>query len=162
MRYAGIIYDDTAAAPGLSLSLFTQGCPFHCKGCHNKDTWAFDGGFEYTRETEKAIINGLNANGVLRNLCIMGGEPLLEENLGELFRLVATAKAVYPEIQVYIWTGYTFDEIVKRESEEVILFQLLNLVDVLITGPYIEEQRDITNRWCGSANQEVIYLHTKK
>ena len=162
MRYAGIIYDDTAAAPGLSLSLFTQGCPFHCKGCHNPDTWAFDGGFEYTRETEKKIINGLNANNVLRNLCIMGGEPLLEENLGELFRLVATAKTIYPKIKIYVWTGYTFDEIVTREAEEVILYQLLDFVDVIITGPYIEEQRDITNRWCGSTNQEVIHLHTKK
>lgn len=162
MRYAGIIYDDTAAAPGLSLSLFTQGCPFHCKGCHNPETWAYDGGYEYTTETAEKIIEGLNANGVLRNLCIMGGEPLLEENLGALFRLAAAAKIMYPSLKIYVWTGYTFDEILRRENEELILGQFLDFVDVLITGPYIEEQRDITNRWCGSTNQEVIYLHTKK
>ena len=61
MRYAGIIYDDTAAAPGLSLSLYTQGCPFHCKGCHNPETWDFEGGYEYTAETQEKIIKSLNA-----------------------------------------------------------------------------------------------------
>ena len=81
MRYAGIIYNDVLAAPGISLSFFVQGCPFHCKGCHNPETWDFDGGKEFTNETLTSIVNGLKANGISRNLAIMGGEPLCQNNL---------------------------------------------------------------------------------
>lgn len=156
MRYAGIIYDDTAAAPGLSLTLFTQGCPFHCKGCHNPETWDYEGGYEYNEEVQNKILQSLNANGVLRNLCIMGGEPLLPQNCDTLLELCTAARDLYKDVKIYIWTGYEYDDLLKRES---ILSNLLNLVDVIIAGPYIEEKRDITNRWCGSSNQQVIYIH---
>jgi anaerobic ribonucleoside-triphosphate reductase activating protein len=76
MRYAGIIKNDIAAGEGVNLTFFVQGCPFHCEGCHNPQTWAFDGGKEFTNDTLIEIINGLRANGVHRNLSIMGGEPL--------------------------------------------------------------------------------------
>jgi anaerobic ribonucleoside-triphosphate reductase activating protein len=81
MRYAGIIKNDIAAGEGVNVTFFTQGCPFHCVGCHNPQTWDFLGGKEFTADTLKEIINDLNANGVQRNLSIMGGEPLCAENL---------------------------------------------------------------------------------
>lgn len=80
MKYAGIIYNDFSAAPGVSLSFFTQGCPHHCKGCHNQETWDFNGGKEFTHEDLTSLIKGLTANGIKRTLCIMGGEPLCPEN----------------------------------------------------------------------------------
>ena len=81
MRYAGIIYDDFAAAPGVSLTLFMQGCPHHCKGCHNPETWDFDGGQEVPFDIVEKICYHINDKGIQRNFCIMGGEPLCEENL---------------------------------------------------------------------------------
>ena len=158
MRYAGIIYDDTAAAPGLSLSLYTQGCPFHCKGCHNPETWSFEGGYEYTAETQEKIIQSLNANGVLRNLCILGGEPLLKENVLTLLILCSLARTLYPNIKIYIWTGYTMEEIAEREIDEPALYRLLEFIDTLITGRYEEDKRDITLPLRGSWNQEVWRL----
>ena len=81
MRYAGIRYDDTTAAPGLCLTFFTQGCPIHCPGCHNPQTWDPDGGHEFTPEVLNRIVDGIVANGVMRNLCIMGGEPFAPYNV---------------------------------------------------------------------------------
>ena len=159
MRYAGIIYDDTAAAPGLSLSLYTQGCPFHCKGCHNPETWCFEGGYEYTEETREKIVDALLANGVLRNLCILGGEPLLDDNINELHQLCCAAKYRYPELKVYIWTGYTLDELQDRMANNFFLHSLIfELTDVIITGRYEEDKRDITLPLRGSWNQEVWRL----
>ena len=119
MRYAGIIYDDTAAAPGLSLTLFTQGCPFHCKGCHNPETWDYNGGYEYTKETEQKIVNALSANGVIRNLCIMGGEPLLPDNIDSLYSLTRAVRDNYKnEIKIYLWTGFTIQELKENTVNE--------------------------------------------
>ena len=81
MKYAGIIYDDTAAAPGLSLSFYTQGCPIHCPGCHNQDMWDFEGGYEFTPEVLNRVMDKLVENGILRNLCIIGGESLCKHTI---------------------------------------------------------------------------------
>ena len=80
MRYAGIIKNDFSAAPGTSVTFFTQGCPHKCEGCHNPETWDFEGGEEVTHDTILEIIEAITANGLHRNLCIMGGEPLCPEN----------------------------------------------------------------------------------
>ena len=76
MKYSDIIFNDTAAAPGLCVSFFSQGCPHHCPGCHNPETWDFNGGKEFTPQVLDDIITGLNKNGIHRAFCLMGGEPL--------------------------------------------------------------------------------------
>lgn len=167
MKYAGIIYDDTAAAPGLSLSFYTQGCPIHCPGCHNQDMWDFEGGYEFNSEVRDKIIAKLNENGVLRNLCIIGGEPLCEQNAHMTELLCGFARVEYPDIKIYIWTGYTLEELCEREANVDTLdgkriHNILECVDVLIANPFDISKRDITLELRGSSNQEIYKFVTEE
>lgn len=159
MRYAGINYNDMCAAPGISVTLFTQGCPHHCKGCHNPETWDFEGGKEFTFEDLQSIIKALGANGVKRSLAIMGGEPLCEQNAFLTLLVIETVKEKLPDIKVYIWTGYTYNKLKSSCNSHIKL--CLKLADYLIDGPYIEELRDITLPMRGSSNQNIICLKEK-
>lgn len=159
MKYAGIIKNDVAAGKGVCVTFFVQGCDAHCPGCHNPETWNFDGGYEFTQDTINSIINALNANGVQRNLCIMGGEPLHERNQFLVQLLIQEVKKVYPNIKIYLWTGYLYEDLI--EKHEKILQNILQEIDVLIDGPFIQEQRDITLAMRGSRNQRIINLKEK-
>ena len=161
MKYAGIIYDDTAAAPGLSLSFYTQGCPIHCPGCHNQDMWDFEGGYEFTSEVRDKVISKLNENGVLRNLCIIGGEPLCPQNAHMTELLCGFARVEYPDIKIYIWTGYTLEELCEREQNEKSIHNILECLDVLIANPFDISKRDITLELRGSSNQEIYKFVTE-
>ena len=156
MRYSGLIRNDLAAAPGVSVSFFTQGCPHRCKGCHNPETWDFEGGKEFTYDVLNTIMSSLFANGIKRNLCIMGGEPLCAENEFLTLLVIKTVKEKYPDVPVYIWTGYYYEDLLKRNDH---VKQILELADYLVDGPYIEEKRDVTLQMRGSTNQSVIKLH---
>lgn len=156
MKYAGIIKNDIAAAPGVCVSFFVQGCPHHCPGCFNPETWDFDGGKEFSYETLEQIITGLTANGIKRSLCILGGEPLCENNEFLTNLVISSVKQKLPEVKVYIWTGYTYEELIKKNSPKV--NQILHMADYLIDGPYIEALRDITLKMRGSSNQRIINL----
>ena len=156
MRYAGIIKNDVAAGKGVCVTFFVQGCDTHCPGCHNQGTWDFDGGYEFTQDTINSIIHALNANGVQRNLCIMGGEPLHERNQFLVQLLIQEVKKVYPDIKIYLWTGYIYEDLL--EKHEKILQNILQEIDVLIDGPFIKEQRDITLEMRGSKNQRILNL----
>ena len=155
MRYAGLIKNDIAAAPGLCVTFFTQGCPIHCPGCHNPETWDFNGGKEFRPELIKEIIKALTANDIERKFCIMGGEPLCPENEFLTMLLIIEVRKQLPQVPIYIWTGYTLDEL-KHKSERV--KQILHSIDVLIAGPYIQDLRDTTLKMRGSSNQEVIEM----
>lgn len=136
MRYAGLIRNDLSAAPGISVSFFTQGCPHHCKGCHNPETWDFDGGKEFTYDVLNEVIDALTANGVKRSLSILGGEPLCEENIFLTLLVIKTVKERLPNTKIYIWTGYYYDELIKRTSD-FHLKAVLDYADYLIDGPYV-------------------------
>lgn len=155
MKYSGIIYNDFSSAPGVCLSFFTQGCPHHCHGCHNPETWDFKGGREFTTDTLSDIISGLQANNIERNLCIMGGEPLCPENEFLTHLVISSVKEKLPNTKVYIWTGYTYEELLRSGGR---ITQIFELTDYLIDGPYIEPLRDITLPMRGSSNQRVIKL----
>ena len=156
MRYSGLIRNDLAAAPGVSVSFFTQGCPHRCKGCHNPETWDFHGGKEFTPKVLDEIYEALRANGLKRNFCIMGGEPLCEENLLLTLMVLTEVKNHFPDIKVYLWTGYYYDELKKKTDSKISL--ILEKVDVLIDGPYEDSLRDITLKMRGSSNQSIINL----
>lgn len=160
MRYSGIIRNDLAAAPGVSVSFFTQGCPHRCKGCHNPETWNFEGGKEFTHETLNEIYQALFANGIERNFCVMGGEPLCEENTFLTYMVIKNVKEHFPNIKIYLWTGYYYEDLLKTHNSRV--EQILELVDVLIDGPYIESRRDTTLKMRGSSNQSIINLKEKR
>lgn len=159
MRYAGIIRNDILAAPGICVSFFTQGCPNHCEGCHNPETWDFNGGKEFTQKTLSSIISALTANGIKRNLAIMGGEPLCQENLFLVNLIIHSVKEALPDTKIYIYTGYIYEELVKRQDKT--LQDILNNTNVLVDGPFIKEQRDITLFMRGSKNQRILYLNEK-
>lgn len=159
MRYAGIIYNDVTAAPGLCLSFFVQGCPLHCEGCHNKHTWSFNGGLEFTDKTMNSILTGLTANGVHRTLCIMGGEPMAEENMFLTHLVINEVKRALPNTKIYLWSGYTLEELEKRSDDRTAA--ILSSIDCIIDGPYIESERDITLPMRGSRNQKIHYLNER-
>ena len=156
MRYAGINYNDMCAAPGVSVTLFTQGCPHHCEGCHNPETWDFNGGKEFTPEVLRKIVTGLTKNGIKRSFCIMGGEPLCEQNTLLTLMTIQYVKQRLPEVKIYLWTGYYYEELLKSPDPKIPL--ILKEVDVLIDGPFIKPLRDITLKMRGSSNQNIINL----
>lgn len=156
MRYAGLIKNDISAAPGISVSFFVQGCPHRCPGCQNPETWDFSGGKEFTPKVLDEICEALTANGIKRNFCLMGGEPLCQENAFLSRLIVNTVKEKNPEIPIYIWSGDTFDNLIAKQDKNVI--EVLKKADYLIDGPYIEALRDVTLKMRGSSNQSVINL----
>lgn len=157
MRIAGIIDDDIVDSDdGIAVSLWTVGCPHHCKGCHNQNLWDYDAGQDIPI---KMVIDELkekiNKNGVMRNLSILGGEPLDPQNVKDVDKVLKEVRATYPNIKIYLWTGYTFEELEKREDVR----GALRNVDVLIEGRFVEELRqDLPLR--GSSNQR-IYVRGK-
>ena len=155
MRYAGLNKNDFSAAPGVCVTFYTQGCPHKCAGCHNPETWDFMGGMEFTTKVLNDIISALTANNIKRSLCIMGGEPLCPENQFLTLLILTEIKSRLPETKVYIWTGYTIEELNKMTTGKIP--QILEMTDCLIDGPYIQEQRDITLPMRGSANQRILY-----
>lgn len=153
MRYAGIIYNDLAAAPGVCLTFFAQGCPFRCYGCQNQNTWDFNGGREFTYETLSSIIKGLTANGINRKLCIMGGESMCPENVFLTNLVITEVKKALPQTEIYLWTGYLLKEL--ESSAEPQIQSILSSIDYIIDGKYQDEERDITLPMRGSRNQKV-------
>lgn len=154
MRYAGLIANDFVNGEGVSVSLFTQGCPIHCPGCHNPESWSFDGGIEVDEDALIGqVTKALTCNGIVRNLSILGGEPLCEENQDFVHTLIWWTKNRSPKSKIYIWTGYTLDQLQARQSH--VINNILRATDVLIAGPYVQEERDITLHLRGSKNQII-------
>ena len=154
MRYAGIIKNDFSAAPGTSVTFFTQGCPHRCEGCHNPETWDFEGGEEVTHDTILEIIEAITANGLHRNLCIMGGEPLCPENQFLTNLIINSVKEKLPDTKIYLWTGYCLEDLDMNNNR---VKSILEQVDCLIDGPYDKTKRDVSLFMRGSSNQRILY-----
>lgn len=156
MRYADVIWNDITAGDGLCVSFYTQGCPHHCPGCQNPSTWDFEGGKEFPSSLIDELIVRLNAQGIQRPLCILGGEPLCQENLFLTSLLVTTVKEKSPHTKIIVWTGYLYEDLLKSGSPH--MKNILANVNTIIDGPFIQEQRDITLKMRGSTNQRIIDL----
>lgn len=167
MRYASIRSLDVTNGEGIGVSLFTQGCPFHCHNCFNPDTWDFNGGREWNEDIEKQFLNLIDKPHIKR-ISILGGEPLANENASDVLNLIKKIKSKYPEKSIWLYTGYTFEKLCEMYCNEQIynyltnntnkhiVFENLFYVDVLVDGQYIEAQRDITLAFRGSKNQRLI------
>lgn len=154
IRLAGIKENDIVDGEGVCVSVWTQGCPHQCYGCHNPETWDFKGGDLYEQEVViQDVLTLISKNGIQRNLSILGGEPFCEENADFSIRLAAAAHEMYPNCTIYCWTGYTIEELEKLYKLDI----LLKDIDILIEGRYIDAQRDITLKFRGSPNQRILY-----
>ena len=156
MRIAGLNKNDIVDGEGICVSLWVQGCPFHCDGCHNPQTWDFEGGDPAPADLKGQIVKAICANGIIRNFSILGGEPLCEENLDDVLNILTAIRTAYPLIKIYIWSGYTFAELINKKDNRII--QILKQANYLIDGRYEKDLRDITLPLRGSSNQKIIEL----
>lgn len=152
-RYNAIIPNDVVNGHGVCVSLFTQGCPHHCPGCFNEETWDFRGGQPYTPEVKWNIIKAISANNITRNFSILGGEPLAPQNIDMVWEIVDAVRHAYPDIEITLWTGYIYKELMVQPSEN--LLNILNNIDILVDGPFIEEEKDLSLQLRGSRNQHI-------
>lgn len=146
MRYAKIRTMDISNGSGISVSLFVQGCHFHCQSCFNQDTWDFNGGKLWTQDIENMFIN-LCKQDFITHVAILGGEPLQQDDC--LLRLLKRLKEEVGK-PVHLWTGYTFDKIPSDKRE------ILNYIDVLTDGQFVEELKNPKLNFKGSSNQQRI------
>lgn len=153
-RYAAMKKNDVVNGEGVCVSFWTQGCPHHCLGCHNPETWDFEGGHEVPIDIKGRIIKAISANGIQRNFSILGGEPLSEKNRDFILTIVQAVRTAYPSIKIFLWTGYTIEELKNMEDKKI--NSILENIDVLIDGKYDESLRDVTLELRGSSNQRIL------
>lgn len=156
MRIAGLVKNDIVDSDdGIAVALYFQGCPHHCKGCHNPETWDFNCGMEIDREELiKTVMDSLTENGIKRNLSILGGEPLAPQNIDNTIYILSKIRKQFKDIKILLWTGYSFKDIKKDKQQK----KILKLVNKIIDGKYIETLRDTTLKLRGSSNQNIINL----
>lgn len=150
MRFTKIKPNDVVNGEGVCVSVWTQGCPHHCKGCFNVETWDFNGGKEFTNSDLKYILDNINKNNIKRNLAILGGEPLCPQNVKGVIELCKEFKSYYPNKKIYLWTGYTLENFNDIQKE------VLKYIDILIDGKFEEENKNLSIMLRGSSNQRVI------
>lgn len=150
MKFSKIKDNDIANGLGINMSLWTQGCPHHCKGCFNGETWDFESGKEFKDEDLDYILKNINKNNVQRDLSILGGEPLCPENVDGVIKVCEKFKGNFPNKKIYMWTGYVVEDFTERQKE------VLKYLDVLVDGPFQQENRNLSLAMRGSSNQRVI------
>lgn len=149
MNYSNIKAYDVANGPGIRTSLFVSGCTHHCNGCFNEETWDFNSGEKYTNDTKNKLLKQVKHTS---GLSLLGGDPFDNLKDDSLFDLVADIKTLYPDKQVWCWTGYTYEQIIKDERMK----EFFSLLDVLIDGRFIQSKKDYRLKFKGSTNQRVI------
>ncbi len=154
MRVAALKMHDVANGVGIRVSLFVSGCNHKCKGCFNKEAWDFNYGEEYGEDTEKAIIEGL-AQSYIKGFSLLGGEPFDPLNRHTLAPLLERIKERFPEKTVWCYTGYELDRELLAFDDELVK-RMLNNIDVLVDGRFVEEKKDLSLRFRGSSNQRII------
>ena len=152
MYYGNIKEYDVSDGPGVRVALYVSGCLHHCRGCHNRDAWDYKYGSKFTSNEIKMILSRLKFEQI-SGLSILGGEPLDPKNRNDVFSIVEIVKDMCPDKTIWIWTGYTWEEIMKTN---IIPKDILEKIDVIVDGKFIQSERNITLKYRGSANQRVI------
>ena len=162
MRYASIRSMDISNGEGVGVSLFVQGCHFHCKNCFNQDTWDFSGGKEWNREIEDEFMKLVNRP-YIKRVSLLGGEPLADENVLDIMRLINRIKTECPDKKIWCYTGYTWEQIfpivnpyLNLTQAEMTRQNAVKSCDILVDGRFVEEEKDLSLEFRGSENQRII------
>ncbi len=158
MKFGQVYYNDVANGVGCRTALFVSGCTHHCKGCFNEVTWDFNYGEDYTKEVEDEIIESLKP-GYIDGLTILGGEPMEIVNQKEIRPLLKRIKKEVPKATIWIYSGYTWEELTDKNNKRCHgedTEAILGMLDVLVDGEFLEEQKNLMLRFRGSSNQRVI------
>lgn len=147
MNYGKINKVDIANGPGVRVSLFVSGCRNRCKGCFNPETWDFNFGEEFTAEPKCQIVDALRPEWIA-GLSILGGDPFEPENIDEITTFCFIIRRMYPDKTIWIYTGYLYEDLKD--------LAIMDYIDVLVDGPFIEAQKDLTLKFRGSKNQRLI------
>ena len=161
MKYAKIKKCDVANGPGVRVSLFVSGCNHHCKNCFNREAWDFNYGKEFTEDEQNEIIEDLKPE-YITGLSLLGGEPFERTNQEGLVPLIKKVKEKYPNKKIWCYTGFTFDnqiigEMIKKEGRKTTK-EMLENIDYIVDGKFVEELKDPKLRFRGSSNQRIIDL----
>ena len=160
MYYGNIKKTDIADGDGVRVSLFVSGCRNCCKGCFQPETWDFKYGTEFTQETENQILEFLRPS-YISGLTVLGGEPFEEENQRILAPFLRKVKETYPSKTIWCYTGYVLEKDLLPEDGRKhceATGEMLKYIDILVDGPCIEEQKNITLKFRGSENQRILKL----
>lgn len=150
MKYASIRSLDITNGKGVGVAVFVQGCPTpHCPNCFNPETWNFNGGKEWTRDVEDYFFYLINRPYINR-ISFLGGECLCAGNIKGVTDIVKKCKEMFPQKEIWLWSRYDFKKDISNKD-------IINYLDYIIDGEYIDEQRDITTHWRGSTNQRIWY-----
>lgn len=153
MNYIGLSKYDTANGNGIRVSLFVSGCTLHCKGCFNPESWDFNSGKLFTDETLKEILEELSKD-YISGFSVLGGDPLESESFNDVYNIVKTVKETYPKKSIWLWSGRTYEKVKDN--------RILDYVDVMIDGAFIEKLKDTSLQYRGSSNQRILNLHEIK
>lgn len=158
MNYSKIEFADCSNGTGVRTTLFVSGCTHCCPSCHNKSTWNFKAGQEFTQETINKILDSID-NDYVAGLTLSGGDPLNPKNLADVWELVIQFRSKFGNTKnLWIWTGYTLEQLQSRvgygysQTSDILL-----CTDVLVDGKFVESLKDPSLQWCGSSNQRVLY-----
>ncbi len=159
MNYATIKYYDIANGPGVRVSLYVSGCRNHCKNCFNPETWDFKYGEPFTAEVEEKIIQGLKPT-YIKGFTLLGGDPFEPENQKVLAPFLERLRAAYPEKSFWAFTGYDFEKdlLTGKLGDLNTVMRMLDCLDVLVDGRFVEELKDLNLLFRGSANQRIILV----
>lgn len=153
MNYHNITHDDMLNGSGLRVVLWCSGCEHHCHNCQNPQTWDFNSGIPFDKNAKEEIFNELKKD-YINGITLSGGDPLACNNLNCILDLVNEIRLSFPDKTIWIYSGYTIEDIVNTPIRKEIIKQC----DVLVDGRYIDSERNITLKWRGSKNQRVIDL----
>lgn len=154
MNYSKIYYNDIANGLGFRTSLFVSGCNNHCKGCFNKETWDFNYGSPYTKEVQDHILESV-AEPQIDGISILGGEPMDLKNTKTICNLIKEFRLKFNNKKnIWLYSGYTFEELKNRN--DLYTNEIIQNIDILVDGRFIEELKDISLKFRGSTNQRVI------
>ena len=156
MNFSEIKYCDIANGEGVRTTLFVSGCRLHCPGCFNQEAQDFAAGEAFTQEVEERILESLEP-GYIDGLTLLGGEPMEPENQEGLVGFVERVKERFPEKSIWCFTGYVLEDLLEGGRKRTDATErLLACIDILVDGPFLEDQHDITLRFMGSSNQRII------